>query len=160
MMGTIRQIKPASFPPPAFKTTSQATGTSAVPTATRTSNRNSASNALSKCSANVTSKATDTTTTTATYITKTTEARTKDTLSNALQQKYTTNQHLHLSANNSHSHSNSHSNSRSMPLWQVIKSDAASLLPLVAFLLLLSCTATPTLATPVFVDNPSLAQCE
>ncbi|XP_054090342.1 serine proteinase stubble isoform X2 [Zeugodacus cucurbitae] len=139
MMGTIRQIKPASFPPPACDATTHATAA----TATRTSNRNSTSSMSSKYSANNANKMHQAATATTTEMLKTAT----NTPSNATQQKQQDNKHLH--PNNYNNNTNA---------WQTLKAVAASLLPLLAFLLLLSDSATPTQATPVFVDNPSLAQ--
>ena len=144
-MGTIRQIKSTAFPPPACHTTAHATAA----TATSTSNRNSTSNMSSKYSANNANKIVATTT----YNTKITRVKLllssfQNTLSNTTQQKQQE-QHLHPNKNNNNT-----------TLWQPLKAVVASLLPLLAFLLLLSDSATPTQATPVFVDNPSLAQCE
>uniref|UniRef100_A0A034V6Z5 Serine proteinase stubble n=1 Tax=Bactrocera dorsalis TaxID=27457 RepID=A0A034V6Z5_BACDO len=149
MMGTIRQIKPAAFPPPACHTTAHAT---AAASTSSTTNRNSTSSMSSKYSTNNANKIAAATTTTCN--TKTTREKMKaaaNPSSDATQSKQQA-QHLHP---------NKSKNNNNTTLWQTLKAVAATLLPLLpllAFLLLLSDSATPAQATPVFVDNPSLAQ--
>ncbi|XP_067630340.1 serine protease filzig isoform X2 [Eurosta solidaginis] len=142
----------SAFPPPACDTAKYNTAmtnaiTAAATNQTRTSNRNSTSNALNNYNTNNAIKQTKINR----HITTTkltTETCKEDAFRKAAEQNYK--EHLHTNTTNLTNSNRS--------LWQALKSDAASLLPLLAFLLLLNCTATPTQATPVFVDNPSLAQ--
>ncbi|XP_012161368.1 mucin-2 [Ceratitis capitata] len=128
MMGTIRQLKPAAFPPPESDARTEATAATAA--ATRTSHRNSASDSSRNYSKIIDVRAEE------------------STLSYTSQQKQQQDLlHLHHSSNNSN-----------MPMWQASKTVAASLLSLLALLLLFGCATTPAMATPVFVDNPNLAQ--